>query len=71
MADDTEQDDGIIELTQLVEGNLSEEEDQEIIELVNIIPQTDLPGLTESVTESTLTREQLDAFLGSGPDGIE
>ncbi len=63
MADDIEHDDGIIELTQLAEDNLLAEEDQEIIELVDIISPADQPGLTESVTESTLTREQLDAAL--------
>jgi len=41
MVDNTEQDDGIIELTQLVEEDLSEGSDQDLIELTDIHAQSE------------------------------
>lgn len=63
MAGDIEQDDEIIELTQVVEENLSDGPDQEVIELSNISSQEGGSGMDESVMEPAFTREQMDAAL--------
>jgi len=61
MVDNTEQDDGIIELTQVVDEDSYDEPDQDIIELTDV--NTQIEETKESDLESTITREQVDAAL--------
>lgn len=76
MADGTEQDNGIIELTQVVGKNTSDPLDPDVIELTDIetpagpdkgleldIPAKDTAGIPVCQVESSVTREQLDAAL--------
>jgi len=70
MVDNTEQDDGIIELTQVVEDDFSDTSDQDVIELMDIdtqIEETDsgvpVSGIPVAAIESTITQEQVDAAL--------
>ncbi len=72
MADNTEQDDGIIELTQAVEEDSYDAPDQDVIELTDmeepvfeVAPIAKEPIAKESIAviESNITQEQVDAAL--------
>lgn len=57
------QDDEIIELTQVVEENLSDGPDPEIVELLEVSPQPGGPDMSEPVVGTAFTQEQVDAAL--------
>ncbi|MCP4721959.1 MAG: hypothetical protein GY860_21065 [Desulfobacteraceae bacterium] len=61
MVDNTEQDDGIIELTQVVDEDSYEEPDQDIIELTDV--NTQIEEIKENDLEPSITREQVDSAL--------